>query len=322
MGIPKTHNLINTDLEAVENLILNSLKSKVDLTETIGNYVVKSGGKRLRAVLTLLSAKALSYQGHKHHLLAAIIEIIHTATLLHDDVVDASELRRGQPSANAIYGNMASVLCGDFLYSKAFELMIGLEQLEILAALAHTSNIVAEGEMLQLKSCHNPEFTEAEYFEVISQKTAALFETACSTPCLLDSAYLPYQAALKNYGKNIGLAFQIIDDLLDYTSASTVLGKNPGDDLSEGKLTLPLIYALKHSKPEAQELLRDAIKTGDLSQFAKIKLLIDASGALKYTQAKALELAQNAATSLKILPDSLFKTALIELAETTVARSA
>ncbi len=321
MNLKPIRKLIDPDLQVVESLIRESLKSKVDLTQTIAEYVVGAGGKRLRAVLCILSAKSIGYQGGGHHLLAAIIEIIHTATLLHDDVVDASDMRRGQPSANAIYGNMASVLCGDFLYSKAFQLMIELQRLPVLAELARVSNTLAEGEMLQLKSCHNPDLTENQYYQMINQKTAALFEASCKIPCLLDDKLTPFQEALHNYGKNLGFAFQIIDDALDYMSETKIMGKDPGDDLSEGKMTLPLIYLLQHAKKEDQTLVRKAIQEGDVSQFKKIKTLIRETRAFDDTHEKAQEFVDAAKNSLKDIPDSIYKTALLELSDMTINRN-
>jgi octaprenyl-diphosphate synthase len=321
MNLKPIRKLIEPDLQVVEGLIRESLKSKVDLTQIIGEYVVSAGGKRIRALLCILAARTLGYEGNGHHLLAAIIEIIHTATLLHDDVVDASELRRGRPSANAIYGNMASVLCGDFLYSKAFELMIELERLEILAELARVSNTLAEGEMLQLQSCHYPELTEAEYFAIISQKTASLFEASCKIPCLLRDEDASWQSAFTEYGKNIGFAFQIIDDALDYMSESKTMGKNPGDDLAEGKMTLPLIYAYAHAAKTDQSLISKAVRAGDTSQLNKIKAIIKDTGALDYTMQKAQEFVQAAQKSLEQIPDSVYKKALIDLSALTLKRN-
>lgn len=320
MKLKPIRKLIDADLKVVESLIRTSLSSQVNLTQQIGEYVVSAGGKRIRAILTILAAKSLGYCGTMHHLLAAVIEIIHTATLLHDDVVDASDMRRGHPSANAVYGNMAAVLCGDFLYSKAFELMIELEHIEILAMLAKTSNTLAEGEMLQLQSCHNPELTEQQYLKVIQQKTAGLFEAACEIPCMLKENYLCHQEALQEYGKNIGFAFQIIDDALDYSSDTKVMGKNPGDDLAEGKMTLPLIYALQNCKAADQDFITNTIKNGDITQLEKIKFLIAQSGALDYTLKKAQDFAKKAQNNLKDLPASPYKDALIELAQQSVNR--
>lgn len=320
MNLKPIRKLIEPDLQVVEGLMRESLTSKVDLTQLIGEYVINSGGKRIRAILSILSARALGYSGGAHHLLAAIIEIIHTATLLHDDVVDASTLRRGRPSANAIYGNMASVLCGDFLYSRAFQLMIELERLEILAELAAVSNTLAEGEMLQLKCSHNADLTEAQYFAVIEQKTARLFEASCKIPCLLKEEYARYFEALANYGKNIGLAFQIIDDALDYASESKVMGKNPGDDLAEGKMTLPLIYALKNAKKADQLLIKKAIHAGDVTQLKKIQSLIAETKALDYTHQQAEIFANKAKKSLQELPESIYKKALLDLCDISIKR--
>lgn len=321
MNLKLIRKLIDPDLQVVESLIRESLKSKVELTQTIAEYVVASGGKRLRAMLCVLSAKSIGYQGGGHHLLAAIIEIIHTATLLHDDVVDASEMRRGQASANAIYGNMASVLCGDFLYSKAFELMIELQRLPVLAELARVSNTLAEGEMLQLKACHNPDLTEEQYYQIINQKTAALFEASCKIPCLLNDTLSHYEKALHDYGRNLGFAFQIIDDALDYLSETKIMGKNPGDDLSEGKMTLPLIYLLKHASKTDQTFVRKAIQEGDVSQLKKIKALMTGTQALTYTYEKAQEFVNAAKNSLNDIPDSSYKTALLELSDMTLHRN-
>jgi octaprenyl-diphosphate synthase len=321
MNLKTIRKLIDPDLQVVEGLIRESLKSKVDLTQMIGEYVVSSGGKRIRAMLCILSARSLNYQGIAHHLLAAIIEIIHTATLLHDDVVDASNLRRGNPSANAIYGNMASVLCGDFLYSKAFQLMVDLGNIEILGELAQTSNTLAEGEMLQLKSCHNPNLTTDEYFAIIRQKTGGLFEASCKIPTLLEPSFTSWSKNLTNYGRNIGFAFQIIDDALDYTSESKTMGKNPGDDLAEGKMTLPLIYALQKASKADQTLIRKAIETGDISQFEKVKALIDETSALHYTYEQAQNYVKEAKKNIQNLPESPYKKALTDLADMVIQRN-
>lgn len=321
MDLKPIRKLIDPDLQVVEGLIRESLNSRVDLTQMIGEYIISSGGKRIRAMLSILAARALGYQGNMHHLIAAIIEIIHAATLLHDDVVDASDMRRGRPSANAVYGNLAAVLCGDFLYSRAFQLMIELNRLEILAELANVSNTLAEGEMLQLKCSHHADLSETQYYEVIEQKTARLFAAACKIPCLLNDDYAPYLEALQNYGRNIGMAFQIIDDALDYASESKVMGKNPGDDLAEGKVTLPLIYALAHTKKSDQEIIKAALEAGDLSQFKKIQSLIDETKALDYTQQQAEIFAQKAKASLTELPDSAYKQALLDLSDLSVTRN-
>lgn len=321
MNLKPIRKLIEPDLQVVEGLIKESLKSKVDLTQIIGEYVVSAGGKRIRALLCILAARTIGYEGGGHHLLAAIIEIIHTATLLHDDVVDASDLRRGRPSANAIYGNMASVLCGDFLYSKAFELMIELERMEVLAELAHASNTLAEGEMLQLQYAHHPGLTFEGYFAIIYQKTASLFEAACKTPCLLREEYTKYAQNFAEYGKNIGFAFQITDDILDYTSESKTMGKNPGDDLAEGKMTLPLIYALEQLDKTEEAYVQKVVENGDVSQFENIKAIIMRTGALDYATQRAREFIDAAKQSLASIPASPYKQGLLDLSEMTLTRS-
>ncbi|MDH3563306.1 MAG: polyprenyl synthetase family protein, partial [Gammaproteobacteria bacterium] len=254
--------LVRDDLRAVDREIEARLQSDVALINQMGSYIVQSGGKRLRPVLVLLGSRAFGYQGHDHIRLAAIIEFIHTATLLHDDVVDASELRRGHTTANTIWGNEASVLVGDFLYSRAFEMMVEVGSMRIMEILAHTTNTIAEGEVLQLLNCHDAETTEQRYLEVVSRKTAKLFEAAARIGAILGGQPEATETALAAYGMHLGVAFQLVDDALDYSASPEDTGKNLGDDLAEGKPTLPLIHAINTGTPEQSQLLRKAIENG------------------------------------------------------------
>lgn len=270
--------LVKDDLARVNALILDCLKAEVPLAEQVSEYIIESGGKRLRPVLTLLSAKAFGYVGDDHIILAAIVELIHTATLLHDDVIDASLLRRGKPTANAVWDNQACVLVGDFLYSRAFELMTRIGQLPVLKLLATASNTISQGEILQLSLRHQPETTENQYFEIIKRKTAVLFSAAAELGALISQANIAQQQAMQAYGLHLGMAFQMIDDYLDYAVSSAETGKNLGDDLAEGKLTLPLIYAMQSADSEQKHLLQAAIKQGGLDDFAAILNILENSG--------------------------------------------
>lgn len=309
------------DIQQNNHVIIDQLSSDVVLINQISQYIIHSGGKRLRPLLLMLVARALDYKGQDHTKAAAIIEFIHTATLLHDDVVDDSELRRGKETANNVFGNAASVLTGDFLYSRAFQMMVELNQMQIMQILADATNKIAEGEVLQLLNCNNPNITEAQYMQVIYCKTAKLFEAACDVASVLADASDNKQKALHQYGVHLGNAFQIADDVLDYIADSKTLGKNIGDDLAEGKTTLPVIYALKNAQTPDQQLIRQAIEQGHHPEMAKIIDIIKHSGAIEYAVSKAQQAAQSAIDSLDILAESEYKNALIALAHIAVERT-
>lgn len=315
------HQAVATDFEAVNQLIINQIDSNVGLVEDIGQYLVEAGGKRLRPLLVLLVANAFNYSEKQHHTLAAIIEFIHSATLLHDDVVDMSDLRRGRLTANAKWGNAPSVLVGDFLYSRAFQMMVAIGDMNIMQTLADTTNTISEGEVQQLINAKQPDITEAAYLEVIHKKTAILFEAACKTASLLSGATQAQTEQLTAYGYHLGIAFQLIDDALDYTGNTEELGKNVGDDLAEGKPTLPLIYAMKESNEDDAALIAESIRQGDASQLDRIIQIIEQCGALDYTLNLAKTHANQSIASLSALEESTFKQTMIELAEFSVARS-
>jgi octaprenyl-diphosphate synthase len=315
------HQAVARDFEDVNQLIISQIDSNVGLVEDIGNYLIKAGGKRLRPLLVLLAANALQYSGDKHHNLAAIIEFIHSATLLHDDVVDMSDLRRGRLTANAKWGNAPSVLVGDFLYSRAFQMMVAIGDMRIMKTLSDTTNMISEGEVQQLINANQPDITEEVYLEVIRKKTAILFEAACETAATLSNASDGQKQQLISYGYHLGLAFQLIDDALDYTGNAEDLGKNIGDDLAEGKPTLPLIYAMKQGSDDESTLIADSIRNGDTSQLTQIVEIIRQSGALDYTLNLAKKHATSAINALSTLPESTYKQAMIELAEFSVNRS-
>lgn len=315
------HQAVADDFEAVNQLIINQVHSNVDLVEDIGHYLIEAGGKRLRPLLVLLVANALSYKGSKHHDLAAIIEFIHSATLLHDDVVDISDLRRGRPTANAKWGNAPSVLVGDFLYSRAFQMMVAIGDMEIMKILSDTTNTISEGEVQQLINAKNPAVTEEGYSIVIYKKTAALFEGACETAAVLCQVNEKIRQEMKKYGYHLGMAFQLVDDALDYTGSTEELGKNIGDDLAEGKPTLPLIYAMQNSSTEEAELIANSIRQGDAKALSDILSIIQASGALDYTQAQAQKHVNLAIDQLKSMPDSNYKEAMQELSLFAINRT-
>lgn len=320
MELVDVQKLMQEDMQAVNLLIRQRLSSKVALINQLGQYIVNSGGKRLRPLLLLLSAKVFNYQGNFHHTLASVIEFIHTATLLHDDVVDASELRRGQQTANSIWGNEASVLVGDFLYSRAFQMMVELHNMRVMEILSNATNVIAEGEVLQLLNCHNPTTTEEQYLEVIRCKTAKLFEAAAQLGGVICNQPTEIEQALRDYGQHLGTAFQLVDDILDYSADSSTMGKNIGDDLAEGKPTLPLIYALQHGSPAQQELISTAIEGGGRDHLVEIKQAIDDTGALQYARAAALRESQAAIAALAKLPKSIYTEALYTLAYFAVRR--
>lgn len=309
------------EAKAVDQLIIDELRSDVILINQIGLYIVGNGGKRLRPMLLLLAAKALGNASQNHLILAAVIEFIHTATLLHDDVVDESDLRRGKESANAVWGNAASVLVGDYLYSSAFEMMVRTNNMRVMGLLSKTTTAIAEGEVLQLLNCNNPETTEAKYLEVIARKTAILFSAATQLAAIISDSSEEIEIALANYGQHLGIAFQLIDDALDYTSNAEELGKNLGDDLAEGKPTLPLIYAIQNGTAEEAETIVNAIKTGNREVFNEVYAIVKRTKAIDYTEARADEEAQKAIDALAVLPESDYKNALILLAKFAVQRN-
>ena len=308
------------DMAAVDEVIRQRLHSEVVLVRQVADYIVASGGKRLRPALLLLSAGAFGYQGSHHRELAAVIEFIHTATLLHDDVVDESALRRGRSTANALFGNAAAVLVGDFLYSRAFQMMVGVNNMRVLQVLADATNVIAEGEVLQLMNCRNPEVDESGYLQVIRYKTAKLFEAATRLGAILGGATPEAEDAMAAYGVHLGTAFQLIDDVLDYSGDHAVIGKNVGDDLAEGKTTLPLIYAMKHGTPEQSRLIRQAIEQAGLSYLPEVLKAIQQSGALEYARAQARTEARNACEGLEVLKDTPYRDHLRSLAEFAVNR--
>ena len=308
-------------MQAVDHLIRQKLHSEVVLINQLSHYIINSGGKRLRPVLLLLSARACGYKGEEHIQAATIIEFIHTATLLHDDVVDASDLRRGRETANAIWGNEASVLVGDFLYSRSFQMMVSMERMQVMQILADTTNTIAEGEVMQLLNCNDPDTTEARYMDVIQSKTAKLFEAAAELGAVLADRPIEQQQALAGYGMHLGTAFQLIDDMLDYKATSDDLGKNIGDDLAEGKPTLPLIYAMRHGSETQAAVIRSAIEQGGRDRIDIVIEAIESTGAIAYTAHLAGQQAEQAIKKLAKLPKSRYKDALIGLAEFSVNRS-
>jgi len=311
---------LHGDWEAVNCEIIEQLKSDVALVNSVSHYIISSGGKRLRPLLLLLSARACGYKGDQHITAAAIIEFIHTATLLHDDVVDESDLRRGQHTANSVFGNQASVLVGDFLYSRSFQLMVDIGQMRIMDILADATNTIAEGEVLQLMNCRNPETTEEQCIEVIYRKTAKLFEAGVAIGALLADQTRAVEDAFIEYGKQLGTAFQLVDDALDYDSNRDQLGKNIGDDLAEGKPTLPLIHALHRSSSSEQILIRDAIENGGRDQIDTIIEAVKSSGAIAYTMQRARQASDQAIAALSRIPGSVYKNSLIDLARFSVER--
>jgi octaprenyl-diphosphate synthase len=313
-------NLTTAETKAVDQLILNELSSDVVLINQIGHYIIGNGGKRLRPMLLLLAAKALGEVNQHHLILAAVIEFIHTATLLHDDVVDESVLRRGKESANAVWGNAASVLVGDYLYSSAFEMMVRTDNMRVMDILSKTTTAIAEGEVLQLLNCNNPDTSEQKYLDVIARKTAILFSTATRLAAVISGVDTVTEQALAVYGQQLGVAFQLIDDALDYKSSTADLGKNLGDDLAEGKPTLPLIYAIEHGTPEQAQIVIDAIRQGSRDAFNEVYAVVKATNAIEYTEQCADRAADKAIAALECLPDSPYKSALEQLAHFSVQR--
>ena len=312
--------LIRPDFDALNDLLISQLGSDIDLIERVSQYLIQSGGKRVRPLVTLLTARALNTQNDHHIPLAASIECLHTATLFHDDVVDSSDARRGQPSANATFGNSASILVGDFVYSRAFQMMVSVGRLDVLKLLADTTNQISEGEVWQLKNQRRADVSEAEYDQVITRKTAVLFEAAAACAGLATDQPDEVIGALKTYGLELGFAFQLIDDYLDYAGDSNDLGKNLGDDLADGKCTLPLIRALKETSKEESDLITQAITFGDRDRFSDVAAIVTRTSGLTYTKERALSAVKKAKQALRILPDSAFKDGLIGLADLSVSR--
>jgi len=313
--------LIGPDMKAVDTVIRERLYSEVVLVRQVAEYIINSGGKRMRPALVLLTAGAMDYRGSQHHELAAVVEFIHTATLLHDDVVDESELRRGRDTANAAFGNAASVLVGDFLYSRAFQMMVAVNNMRVMQVLSDATNIIAEGEVLQLMNCHDADVDEERYMQVINYKTAKLFEAAARLGGIIGAASPELEEALAQYGMHLGTAFQLIDDVLDYSGQEADTGKHLGDDLAEGKPTLPLIHAMLHGTPEHAACVRRAIEEGGRDAFPEVLQAIKASGALEHTRARAKQEAALAREAISRLGDSIYKKALLELSFLAVERN-
>lgn len=321
MSFESVKALVEDDLRQVDAVIRNRLASDVVLVNQIAEYIVGSGGKRLRPLVVVIAAKACGYQGTRYPEAAAIIEFIHTATLLHDDVVDGSKLRRGRDTANEVWGNEASVLVGDYVYSRSFEMMVSLESMRIMDVMAGATNKIAEGEVLQLLNANDPDTTEARYFEVIYRKTAKLFEAGAQIAAILAGSPAAIEQAMAAYGRHLGTAFQLVDDVLDYQSNSAELGKNLGDDLAEGKPTLPLIYALRTGTDSQRALIRAAIEQGNREHLQQITAAIESTGGLAYTARLARQEAALAIEAITTLPDSAYKQALRELADFAVERT-
>jgi len=320
-SINQLNDLTATDMARVDQVIVEHLSSPVVLINQLSQHIIHSGGKRLRPMLVMLCSKACNYQGDQDALLAAVVEFIHTATLLHDDVVDDSDLRRGQETASSIWGNEAAVLVGDYLYSRAFQMMVKAQSMRMMDLLANATNTIAQGEVLQLLNINDANTTEEKYNEVIYGKTACLFEAATQIGAILSNSDAKTEQVLKSYGKHLGTAFQLIDDALDYTADSDELGKNVGDDLAEGKPTLPLIYAMQHGDTEQQALIRKAIESGGLDHIDTITQIIHNTGALEYTYQKAINEASLAKQAIASLPQSNYTQALSFLADYAVERS-
>jgi octaprenyl-diphosphate synthase len=319
--IKNIHQVVAEDFALLNSKVVSQLHSQVPLIENIGQYIIEAGGKRMRPVLVLLTAKALGYQGRQHVDLATVIEFLHTATLLHDDVVDMSEMRRGRPTANVRWDNPSSVLVGDFIYSRAFQLLVDIDDMRIMDVMATTTNKISEGEVLQLIHQHNPQTTEAAYMEVIRNKTAILFAAACSTAAILASASAEAQERMHTFGLEVGMAFQLIDDVLDYSGNAGEMGKNVGDDLAEGKPTLPLIHTLRHGTAEDRTLIDDAICNGGLEHLDDIIAAVQKSGALDYTRDVATRRVALAKQALAFLPAGPYRTGLEQVADVALHRT-
>ena len=321
MFLENLSKLLAADMQSVDQVIRERLHSDVVLIRQVAEYIIGGGGKRLRPALVLLSAGALGYRGSAHHTLAAVVEFIHTATLLHDDVVDESALRRGRPTANTLFGNAASVLVGDFVYSRAFQMMVNVDDMRVLQVLADATNVIAEGEVLQLMNCHNADIDETSYLQVIRYKTAKLFEAASRLGALLARAPPAVEEAMAAYGSHLGTAFQLIDDVLDYSGDAGLIGKNVGDDLAEGKPTLPLIRVIHHGSPEEAALVRGALVSGGLDDLGRVLVAIRRSGALDYTRRQAEAEVRAARAALDSIPSTQYRDFLLQLADFAVTRS-
>ena len=320
MTLEQIRDLVTSDFDAVDRLIKRRLHSQVALVDQVATYIIYSGGKRLRPLLVLMAARACGHTGERHVEAAAIIEFIHTATLLHDDVVDGSSLRRGRKTANEVFGNAASVLVGDFLYSRSFQMMVTLNRMSIMEIVADATNAISEGEVLQLMNAHDPNTTEAQYIDVIQRKTARLFQAGAQLGAILSDAPPAIVESLARYGRHIGTAFQLVDDALDYQADEASLGKHLGDDLAEGKPTLPLIYAMQHGSTAQSEMIRHAIENGGLDRLEEITRAVASLGGLAYTARLAQSEADQALAALAPLPETVFKQGLSELAKFAVAR--
>ena len=321
MSLSEIRGPVAADLRAVDDLILRRLQSDVALINQIGHYIVNSGGKRLRPLGVLLSARACGYGGERHIDLAAVIEFIHTATLLHDDVVDGSDQRRHRNTANAVWGNAASVLVGDFLYSRSFEMMVDVGSMRVMDILSHATSRISEGEVLQLLNCNDADTTEARYLEVIERKTATLFQAGTRIGAVLAAAPPEIETAMADYGRHLGVAFQLVDDALDYRAKGEELGKNLGDDLAEGKPTLPVIRALAVGTPEQRALLREAIEQGGRERIPEVAAVIDSTGGIEYTISLARRHAASAKQAVALLPESAQRASLEMMVDFAVART-
>ncbi len=322
MQLDEIRTLVRPDLDSIDAVIRVRMRSTVGLVDQVADYIIGGGGKRLRPLIVVLAARACGYNGSSHIDAAAFIEFIHTATLLHDDVVDGSAKRRGRATANALYGNQATVLVGDFVYSRAFQMMAEIGSQRVIEIMSEATNVIAEGEVLQLMNAHDPETTQARYLEVIYRKTAKLFEAGAEVAAVLAGASPSLQQALATYGKHLGAAYQLVDDVLDYRSDPALLGKNLGDDLAEGKPTLPLIHALKSTAdPATQEMMRAAIRDGGLAQLSPVLAAIESTGALEYTRRLAQDEADQALVALRALPETPYKKGLTSIVRFVVERT-
>jgi len=313
-------NLVREDLKAVDDLLINRLESEVALINQVSSYIINAGGKRIRPLLVVLMSRALGYQGINHHVMAVVIELIHTATLIHDDIVDESEVRRGTETPNQVWGNAASVLVGDFIYSRAFEIMVEPNSMEIMKVLSKATNAIAEGEVLQLLNIGNKELNEADYLKVIEKKTACLFQAATQIAAIISDSDSSIENQMKSFGLNLGNAFQIVDDVLDYQSNEELLGKRIGDDLSEGKMTLPLIHSLSNSSKVTNKKLRDIISSNNIEEIDKVLEIFQETGSIDYTINRAKEISEKAKQCLVNLNESAYKNALSLLCDISVER--
>lgn len=320
MNYKDIQNLIQNDIVKADEALVKYLNSDIALINQMSDYIINAGGKRLRPLLLLLCARATNYQGEYHYLMAAVIELIHTATLLHDDIVDESDMRRGKNTANEVWGNAASILVGDFLYSRAFEMMLKPKSMRLITILSKATNEIAQGEVLQLLNCQNANLTEAEYYQVIKRKTATLFQAATQIGGILSVVNKPQENALRNYGLHLGNAFQIIDDMLDYQSDTTIIGKKVGDDCSEGKATLPIIYALKNTLGADKQLLKNVINNADNSKIQQVIEILQSVNAFDYAREQAQKSTDLAKQSLDVIQDSEYKDALIALCDLSLQR--